>query len=164
MVFDVNRSSIRATCLIKVLGDYSTLVAGSTTNGQGYSVATLWTDGEATYLSSGESNAVATSVYLIGDDVYVEGFEIDALGASVPLLWINGEVSRADSQSANVAPTNTFVMGDSEYVVGSEMNAMGHSVAKLWVNGVAQDLTDGTSNSHANSVAVKEVLVAGVSE
>jgi hypothetical protein len=153
----LERYDASATCSVTVRYRSMYYVAGAVENEDGINVATLWVDGEAKSLGSGRSETFATSVYLRGDDVCVEGFEKDAFGVTVPMLWINGAVSKDAFPVGEPAKTSLVYDGDN-YSIGTESNQSGKSVAKLWVNGVAQNLSDGTRNACASSIAVNQVL------
>ena len=54
-------------------------------------VATLWKNGQATLLSTGQINEYANSVFVSGNDVYVAGYEDNGIVKPIAKYWKNGE-------------------------------------------------------------------------
>jgi hypothetical protein len=138
----------------------------------------LWKNGKLRYLSDGNFNTQATSVFVSDGNVYVAGNERGVeLG---PVIWKNGAprhlpVFYADG---NGAVTSVFVFGKDVYAAGYEYvrkkntdpflrsgfeYVQTNSAAALWKNGVPQRLSNGDGYSEAHSVYVSgnNVYVAG---
>jgi hypothetical protein len=154
-------------------------VAGYEASGQEYSmyygteyrsVAKLWKNGVAQNLTDGTRDAIATSVFVSGDDVYIAGYEAtgqeysDGLGNQhhyyVAKLWKNGVAQNLTDGTINTHTYaySVFVSGNDVYVAGSTGNS-----AILWKNGVADTLFSAFYGAFANSVFVSDddVYVAG---
>src|SRR5690606_2870808 len=128
-------------------------VVGYETNSSGNPVLTLWKNGMAQTLSSGEDSGYppTVSVVVSGTDVYVAGYEKNSAGTRVATLWKN---SFAQTLSGSRA-SSVAISGTDEYVAGVKINNSGtEMVARLWKNGEAQDLPSGSSLAEATSVAV----------
>ncbi|MCL1909077.1 MAG: hypothetical protein FWG12_06900 [Holophagaceae bacterium] len=102
----------------------------------------------------------ASSVFVIGNDVYVAGYRHSAEKTQIATVWKNGV---AHSLGDGINPSGAkavFVWGDDVYVAGWEKNSRGQDAARFWKNGVAQNIPNGYT---ANSVFVSdgEVYVAG---
>ena len=123
--------------------------------------AVIWKNGIPYDLPGGTNFAVANSVYVSDDDVYVAGYVNNSIGAAnrnIATLWVNGEEqSLADNTQSTVA-ASVFVAGNDVYVAG-----YGGGSAMLWKNGVRQSLKTGGFSSEANSVYAfkNDVYVAG---
>ena len=124
------------------------------------SVAKLWKNGVAQNLSDGITNAVAKSVYVSGNDVYVVG----TVG-SVVTLWKNGVAQNLTDGTYSVETNSIFVLNNNVYIAGTEQIAQNnnYNVATLWINSVKQSLTDGFPEAFANSVYVSgnDIYVVG---
>ena len=113
--------------------------------------AMLWKNGIATALTDGTHNAEATSVFVVGGDVYVAGFQTGLF--NVAKVWKNGTATALTDGSKVAQATSLYVVGNDVYVAGFE-DTGNHSVAKVWKNGVATALTDGSKGAEATSLYV----------
>lgn len=66
-------------------------VVGSEYISQTTSYAKIWENDIPSELTSGNSIADATDVFVYGDDVYVVGYETSIDGKGIAKLWKNGE-------------------------------------------------------------------------
>jgi len=140
-------------------GDRVVYVAGTLTDAQGESAATLWEDGAPRKL--GQRFSEAFSVYAFGDDVYVAGCELGPGGDILrPVLWINGAPHYLPHESPFWAVVGSVhVSGDKLCVAGYEIDDDWRYVAKVWVNGRGQSLGGGQAMSVFASGG--DVYVAG---
>ena len=100
--------------------------AGSESNGT-KDVAKVWKNKKAIFKTDGSKNAIARSVYVVGDDVYVAGGE-----GGVTKVWKNGEelYELADKGSVSCI----VVYNGDVYVAGFEGEGS-NLEPKVWKNG-----------------------------
>ena len=121
--------------------------------------ATIWKNGNASYLTSTSGVSGANSIYVVGIDIYVAGFD----GAKAR-IWKNGIATDLTNGSTTAMANSVFVSGTDVYVAGWEKLSSGNKIAKLWKNGSVINLNTGIGNSaEAKSVIVSgtDVYVAG---
>lgn len=73
-------------------------------NGKECAVATLWTDGVATAMTTEQKSSQARCVFVSGEDVYVSGFLGD-----VAVIWKNGKPTGLSDGKNTAAITSVFV-------------------------------------------------------
>jgi len=134
-------------------------------------VATLWKNGVPTHLTDGTRDAIASSVYVSGNNVYVVGTAPDAGDPynryPIATLWKNGVVQWFQSQYGDhfYSGANSIVVsGDNFYVAGYE--SVGPTNAMLWTNTSAVSLYSAATwggDGSANSVILSgsDVYAAG---
>jgi len=67
-------------------------------------------------------------------DIYVAGYEKNALNEWIPKIWKNGGLLYSFPANGGSSP-RVFVSGNDVYAVVVEKNASGKNVAKVWING-----------------------------
>lgn len=122
----------------------------------GLAMATIWKNGEATLLTDGTNSfAVARAVIVVGNDVYVAGYEQEDYNAGGPTYakyWKNGVSVKLSTVSSNAISIAVF--DNDVYISGWENNGT-VDVAKYWKNGTAVSLTDGKYKSTGNSITLR---------
>lgn len=140
-------------------------VAGAEQTTAGKWVAKYWKNGTPVELSDGVNNAEATSVFVLGEDVYVAGQETDNT-TSIAKYWKNGaEVALTDgTERAEVH--SIFVEGQMVYVAGALRDNLGRSRAVYWKNGTPFTLSSSSGMGMATAIAAAHgnVYVAGYEE
>lgn len=136
-------------------------VAGWESNGT-VIVARLWKNGEATSLSDGVRDGVATGVAVDGQDVYVSGFLENADGSHVATYWKNGTPVALSDGTGDARAWAIAVQDGDVYVVGRRM--LGNkAVPTLWKNGAPTSLSERSGEADAFGLAISggDVYVAG---
>lgn len=134
--------------------------AGFMTNDVG-TIATYWSDSQATIVGAGLHPSYATSIAVSGQDVYVAGVEGNGTN-DVAKYWKNGKpVALTDGMQRGFAKS-IVVSGNNIYVAGGEQGP-GSVVAKYWKNGVPVVLRDLGEGALAQSIFIfgNDVYVAG---
>jgi hypothetical protein len=124
-------------------------VAGYEVNGSGVGVAKYWKNGQAIALTDGTKNAWASSIVVVGSDVYVAGSEVTADRNSViAKYWKNGILIALNDASKRGYASCIAVSGSDVYVAGylNNPNTPGdygpHAV--YWKNGNLTYLPENT--------------------
>ena len=147
-------------------------------------------DGVVQDLTDGTGNAIATSVFVSGNDVYVAGYEWSvSQNRFFDRLWKNGVVQNLEVATGYSMAHSVFVSGSDVYMVGSQTwkngnmlytnagnsifvsgsdvyvagrDVSGYSnVSRLWINGVAQTGYGGGTNASSVFVSGSDVYVVG---
>ncbi|MBS1919507.1 MAG: hypothetical protein JST17_04560 [Bacteroidetes bacterium] len=133
-------------------------VAGSE-NGQ----AKYWKNGQEVLLNSQSYESDATSITVVGNDVYVAGSEGDFFmyGKNKAKYWKNGQEVLLTGPTGAGA-TSIAVSGNDVYVAGWEYYG-NKTVAKYWKNGQPVSLTNGLQDAEATCIIVvgNDVYVSG---
>ncbi|HWD89543.1 MAG TPA: hypothetical protein VG367_15535 [Mucilaginibacter sp.] len=140
--------------------------AGYTTAGNGKPVATVWKNNVATKLTDTLYNSVANAMFVNGSDVYVAGDILGADGYWTPHYWKNGvDVPLPTNGSKAYASARCIFVNGQDIYVGGHASIDGTSQeATFWKNGIETILTQYTSNSSVEAVAIADnnVYLAGV--
>ncbi|MEO7976612.1 hypothetical protein [Flavobacterium sp.] len=99
-------------------------------NGGKY-IATFWKNGVVTSLTDGSKNAIANDIAVVGNDVYVAGYEENYEGLEVAKVWKNGTPTILD---ASPGSANLIVVNGIDVYVKGTVNKNGKYKAKIWKN------------------------------
>jgi hypothetical protein len=158
-------------------------ITGSIYSGPQKYIAKYWKNNQPVTLTDGTNSAQAWSITTSGTDAYVAGTEWngrsyqDASGStykkSIAKYWKNSQPVILTDGTEDAFANSIAVSGNDVYVAGKEWNGRSYqdasgytykkSIAKYWKNGKAVNLTDGTEDAEAKSIAVSgtDVYVAG---
>ena len=113
----------------------------------GMSFAILWKNGVRQNLTDGKSGAGANSVFVSKNNVYVAGWEKNALGIAVAKLWKNGVPQSITNGSYDSWAEFVYVAENNDvYVVVEERNPQNTNDKVLYKNGVQSNLPKGTNS------------------
>jgi len=124
--------------------------------------ATIWKNGVPIRLTDGTKEAVAYSVFVLGTDVYVAGFENNQFNRAAAKYWKNGVAVNLSNTGFSTFATHITVSGNDVYVSGYG-SGFSYDKALLWKNGVLTELTNGAYEARAEEVFISgtDVYVAG---
>lgn len=131
--------------------------------GNSHSVATIWKNGKATYLSNKSSEANAIFIY--NDNVYVTGNNV-VNNKHTAVVWKDGVETILYSEEDNFQSTGTDIYVDDKniYVTGY-LTHLNQSIPIIWKNNIATTLSnpDINKNYQANALFVynSDVYVCG---
>ena len=142
--------------------------SGNDNNYQPYfknTVAMYWKNDVRFTLTDGVYVAVAQSIFVVGEDIYVAGYEKSGIGGNnIAKYWKNGVAVDLTKRSSSARAISIFVVGTDVYVAGNERKRGEEKFsAKYWKNGQEFILSDGKSNADTHSIFVLDgdVYVVG---
>jgi len=122
------------------------------------SAAKMWKNGKDMNLTDERDSAIAESVFVSGNDVYVAGFVLGNNifgGDRMATYWKNGTAVQLSDETRESEAYSIFVFGDDVYVAGYENDGK-KMKAVYWKNGKATYLTNGKHRAKAKSIYVIE--------
>jgi hypothetical protein len=130
--------------------------------------AKLWINGSVSSITDTQilfSSAGANNVYVVGDDIYIAGFQRDDLYHQTAKFWKNGIPTALTDGKNNAYANSIYIDGRDIYVAGRESNGS-KFIAKLWKNGIATNLTSGVEDATADGFYTfgSEIYVSGFNE
>ena len=141
--------------------------------GGGYStrkdLALLWIKGWPKPITDGVTDAIATSIFISGDDVFIAGYEYEwdtyhgfYYFPNKAIVWKNGVAQPLTQGTHEAGAFSIFIWEQDVYVAGYESNGV-NLVAKVWKNGVPANLSDGSIDTYVTSMFVSDgdVYVVG---
>lgn len=122
-------------------------------------VITIWKNGVATPITDGTNDALISSIFVDGNDVYVGGTE-KINGETTARLWKNGIVTALTEKRGSV--NSIYIENNNIYAVG-DVEIDGEDIATLWKNGSPTYYKEAGTFTHFNSLYVKndKVHIAG---
>lgn len=132
-----------------ISGNNDVYVAGEKYNTDGSSnqlMAAYWENGLITFLTTSQqvSTSSATSVFCLGNDVYVGGTEYDNNNVPYATYWKNGTANVVGPKFSQA--TSVFVLGSDVYVAGGYPQDTTKSsilTPAYWKNGTQADMVTG---------------------
>ncbi len=111
-------------------------------------IAVIWKNGVKTAITSGTvGDAAANSIFVVGTDVYVAGYENNAAK-----FWKNGTATSLSDGINFADATSIIVSGTDVSVAFSESISRTINIAKVWKNGTITTYGDGIADSYINTI------------
>jgi hypothetical protein len=108
-------------------------------------------------LNSNGNRAAATGIFVVGQSIYVVGWELKPSGKLVAKLWINGVPTDLSPESEDAIATCVYVLKNNVYVGGISYSGQ-LPKAIIWKNGAKIDMNGAALGSEIRSIFVKENL------
>jgi hypothetical protein len=166
-LFELDNQAGSSFCSVEdlfVTGNETVHLAGHVRAESGYNKAVYWSGSIAVELTDGSKDAEAHGICVVGNDVYVCGYEDSQTfgGVRVAKYWLNGvEVmlgsGEEDSEAYDIRVANGNII-----VVGTDADTpSGESEAATWVNGERNILTLGGGACYALYTEGDNVYIGG---
>ncbi|WP_299398988.1 hypothetical protein [uncultured Gelidibacter sp.] len=122
-------------------------------------VITIWKNGVATPITDGANDALISSIFVNGNDVYVVGTE-KINGITTARIWKNGMATSLSDKNSHV--NSIYIENNNIYAVG-DIEIEGEDIATLWKNGSATSFKEAGIYTWFNSLYVinDKVHIAG---
>ncbi len=129
----------------------------------GYSVAKIWRNGVGTALGPAVGFSQASSIALVGSDVYIAGYQQAGSTHQTAVYWKNGTVVFLTDGATVAEATGIAILGPDVYISGHQETAAGTKIAKQWKNGVPTTLSNGLQSDWGTGIALNgtDILVSG---
>ncbi|RZK53285.1 MAG: hypothetical protein EOO91_17935, partial [Pedobacter sp.] len=127
-------------------------VVGSQSTGNGNSIAKYWKNGVGVNLTDGTNYAMATDIFIVGNDVYIAGAEAKSGNTNYAAkYWKNGTPVTL-TNDINARASGIAVVNNDVYIIGQRSPDGTSSIVCYWKNGQLFDLTD--RNTYATDQAI----------
>lgn len=111
-------------------------VAGRYRKNGGKWIACVWKNGKITDVTDGSNEARLYDIYVLGNDIYLTGYEINDDIGTRGEYWKNGTRYLLENKNdENIVPRQMFVVGDDVHVIGTGYGGDSQKVL-YWKNGV----------------------------
>lgn len=98
-------------------------------------VACVWKNGKVINVTDGSNMARLYDIYVLGNDIYATGYEINDEIGTQGKYWKNGTPTVLENKNTeNIVPNQITVLGNDIYVIGSGFGGIGQTV-QYWKNG-----------------------------
>ena len=95
-----------------------------------FGVARWWKNGTEMPVSDDVHFSSAEAIQVVGNDVYIVGYEGNSASKSIAKYWKNGNPVNIADGTANVSLSGISVNGQDVYVVGNSLHTNGNTVLR----------------------------------
>ena len=132
---EMPKSGVRSEARAVFVSDNNVYVAGRHQKTKGNWVACIWKNGKVMDVTDGSNMARLYDICVLGNDIYVAGYEINDEIGTQGKYWKNGKPTLLENKNAeNIVPNQISVLGSDIYVVGTGFGGEGQTV-QYWKNG-----------------------------
>jgi len=130
-------------------------------------VATIWKNGEASYLTNGTTYSEVNDITVAGNDVYAVGYE-QINTNKIAKLWKNGVATDLSDGLKSEEAIAIAVVGNDIYVAGTQNDSKTNiTIAKVWKNGIATNLESANTSYSKDTptsinISGNDVFVSGL--